>query len=76
MIEHINIIDAFHSQIEALLDLMQCADSDCTDVKSVNVAAEMCQTMLDELMSEVNKMYEEAMNMEKRINNARTNSNV
>lgn len=59
MIEHINIIDFLHSQISALLDLMQCADRDCTDVKSVNIASEMCQTMLDELMAEVSKIEKE-----------------
>lgn len=58
-IEHKNIIDALHEQIEALLDLMQCADSDCTDVRSMSTAAEMCQTMLDELMGEVEKNEKE-----------------
>ena len=58
-LEHINIIDALHRQIEALLDLMQCADPDCTDINSCNTAAEMCQTMLDDLMIEVEKIEEE-----------------
>lgn len=57
--EHRNIIDALHIQIKALLDLMQCADPDCTDVKSVNTAAEMCQAMLDDLMGEVEKIEKE-----------------
>lgn len=57
--EHRNIIDALHTQIEALLDLMQCADSDCTDVRSMKTAAEMCQTMLDDLMGEVEKIEKE-----------------
>ena len=56
MIEHLNMINTLHDQIEALLDLMQCADRDCTDIKSINIASEMCLTMFDELMDEVEKI--------------------
>jgi len=52
MIEHINIIECYHSQIEALLDLMQCSDHGSVDTRSMATAAEMCQTMMDEVMSE------------------------
>ena len=59
MIEHINIIDALYLQVAALLDLMQSADSDLVDVESINVASEMCQTMLMNLMTEVRAIQEE-----------------
>ena len=58
MIEHMNVIDALSLQITALLELMQCAD-DSADISSIRVASEMCLTMHDELMAEVNKMSKE-----------------
>ena len=58
MIEHMNIIDALSDQITALLELMQCAD-DSVDISSIRVASEMCLTMHDELMGEVDKIAEE-----------------
>ena len=58
MIEHLNIIDALSDQISALLDLMQCAD-DSADISSIKIASEMCLTMHDELMGEVDKIAEE-----------------
>lgn len=63
MDEHINTIKALHIQIEALLDLMQCA-GDITDIHSINVASEMCQTMLDDLMSEVYEIKKSGENNE------------
>ena len=59
MIKHLDIIYMLHDQIEALLDLMQCADRDCTDIKSINIASEMCLTIFDELMDEVEKIEAE-----------------
>lgn len=58
MIEHLNIIDALSDQIKALLDLMMMS-SDSVDIKSINTASDMCLTMLDELMAEVNKIESE-----------------
>ena len=58
MIEHLNIIDTLSDQITALLDLMQCAN-DNTDISSIRVASEMCLTMHDELMGEVDKISKE-----------------
>lgn len=58
MIEHLNIIDTLSDQISALLDLMMMAD-DSVDIKSIHVASEMCLTMHDELMGEVDKMSKE-----------------
>ena len=58
VIEHMNIIDALSDQISALLDLMQCAN-DSADISSIRVASEMCLTMHDELMGEVDKIAEE-----------------
>lgn len=64
MIEHMNIIDALSLQITALLELMQCAD-DSIDISSIRVASEMCLTMHDELMAEVDKISKEIKNQEK-----------
>ena len=58
MIEHINTIDTLSDQISALLDLMMMAD-DSVDIKSIHVASEMCLTMHDELMAEVDKISKE-----------------
>ena len=58
MIEHMNAIDILNNQITALLDLMQCAD-DSADISSMRVASEMCLTMHDELMGEVDKISKE-----------------
>ena len=58
MIEHINTIDTLSDQISALLDLMMMAD-DSVDIKSIHAASEMCLTMHDELMAEVDKISKE-----------------
>ena len=58
MIEHINTIDTLSDQISALLDLMMMAD-DSVDIKSIHAASEMCLTMHDELMGEVDKISKE-----------------
>ena len=58
MIEHMNVIDTLSDQITALLDLMQCAD-DSVGISSIRVASEMCLTMHDELMGEVDKISKE-----------------
>ena len=55
MIEHLNIIDTLSDQITALLDLMMMAD-DSVDIKSIHTASEMCLTMHNELMGEVDKI--------------------
>ena len=58
MIEHMNVIDTLSDQITALLDLMMMAD-DSVDIKSIHVASEMCLTMHNELMGEVDKISKE-----------------
>ena len=58
MIEHMNIIGTLSDQITALLDLMMMA-GDSADISSIRVASEMCLTMHDELMGEVDKIAEE-----------------
>ena len=58
MIEHMNVINTLSLQITALLELMQCAD-DSVDISSIRVASEMCLTMHDELMGEVDMIAEE-----------------
>ena len=64
MIEHISIINILSLQITALLDLMQCAN-DSADISSMRVASEMCLTMHDELMGEVDKISKEIKEQEK-----------
>ena len=55
MIEHMNVINTLSDQISALLDLMMMAEED-VDIKSIKIASEMCLTMHDELMAEVDKI--------------------
>ena len=57
MIEHMNVIDILSDQISALLDLMMMAE-ESVDIKSIKMASEMCLTMHDELMAEVDKITE------------------
>lgn len=64
MIEHLNIIDTLSNQISALLDLMMMAEKD-VDIKSIKTASEMCLTMHDELMAEVNKISKEIKEQDK-----------
>ena len=64
MIEHMNVIDTLSDQISALLDLMMMAD-DSVDISSIRVASEMCLTMHDELMGEVDKMSKEIKEQDK-----------
>lgn len=59
-----NVIDTLSDQITALLELMQCAN-DSADISSIRVASEMCLTMHDELMAEVDKMSKEIKNQDK-----------
>ena len=58
MNEHISIINILSLQITALLELMQYAN-DSADISSIRVASEMCLTMHDELMGEVDKIAEQ-----------------
>ena len=58
MIEHMNVINILSLQITALLDLIHRA-GDSADISSIRVASEMCLTMHDELMAEVDKIAEE-----------------
>ena len=58
MIEHMNVINTLSDQISALLDLMMMAE-EAVDIKSIKMASEMCLTMHDELMAEVDKIYKD-----------------
>ena len=58
MIKHMNIIDTLSDQITALLDLMMMAEEG-VDIHSIKTASEMCLTMHDELMAEVDKVSKE-----------------
>ena len=59
-----NIIDTLSLQITALLDLIHCS-GDSADISSIRVASEMCLTMHDELMAEVDKVSKEIKEQEK-----------
>ena len=64
MIEHMNTIDTLSDQITALLDLIHCS-GDSADISSIRVASEMCLTMHDELMAEVDKISKEIKKQKK-----------
>ena len=64
MIEHMNVIDTLSDQITALLDLMTSAE-DSDDIQSIRTSSEMCLTMHDELMAEVDKISKEIKVQEK-----------
>ena len=64
MIEHMNVIDTLSDQISALLDLMMMAE-ESVDIQSIKTASEMCLTMHDELMGDVDKMSREIKEQEK-----------
>ena len=64
MIEHMNVIDTLSDQITALLDLMMMAE-ESVDIQSIKTASEMCLTMHDGLMAEVDKMSKEIKGQEK-----------
>ena len=53
-----NVIDTLSDQITALLDLMMMAE-ESVDIQSIKMASEMCLTMHDELMAEVDKIRKE-----------------
>ena len=59
-----NVIDTLSDQITALLDLMMMAEED-VDIKSIKTASEMCLTMHNELMGEVDKMSKKIKEQEK-----------
>ena len=60
-----NKIDTLSDQITALLELMQCAN-DSAYISSIRVASEMCLTMHNELMAEVDKISKEIKEKGKR----------
>lgn len=64
MNEHISKINILSLQITALLDLMMMAE-ESVDIKSIKMASEMCMTMHDELMVEVDKVSKEIKVQEK-----------
>ena len=64
MNEHISKINILSCQITALLDLIHCS-GDSADISSIRVASEMCLTMHDELMAEVDTISKEIKAQEK-----------
>ena len=64
MNEHISKINILSLQITALLDLMMMAE-ESVDIQSIKTASEMCLTMHDELMGEVDKISKEIKEQEK-----------
>ena len=64
MVDIRNKIDTLSDQISALLDLMMMAEKS-VDIESIKKASEMCLTMHDELMGEIDKINKEIKNQEK-----------
>ena len=64
MNEHISKINILSLQITALLDLMMMAE-ESVDIQNIKTASEMCLTMHDELMAEVDKVSKEIKEQEK-----------
>lgn len=58
MNEHVSKINILSCQITALLELIHCS-GDSADISSIRVASEMCLTMHDELMVEVDMISKE-----------------
>lgn len=73
MLDTLNTIEILSVQISALLDLIQCVDKDCVCIKSIQTAAEMCSTMHDEIMIEVNKLYSLARVSNVKVNEEKNN---
>ena len=73
MIEILNTIDALSDQISALLELIQSSNEDCVDIKSIQVASEMCLTLHDELMIEVNKIQDKLKGQKEIVEDICTN---
>ena len=59
-----NTIDTLSNQITALLDLIMMAE-ESVDIQSIKTASEMCLTMHDELMAEVDKISKEIKKQDK-----------
>ena len=64
MMDHSHTIDTLSDQITSLLHLMRMAE-ETVDIQSIKTASEMCLTMHDELMGEVDKMSREIKEQEK-----------
>ena len=73
MIEILNTIDALSDQISALLELIHSSNEECVDIKSIQVASEMCLTIHDELMIEVNKIHNKFKEQTKVVEDMCTN---
>ena len=64
MIEHMTLIDTLSLQITAFFDFMMMAE-ESVDIQSIKTASEMCLTMHNELMGEVDKISKEIKEQEK-----------
>ncbi len=73
MIEILNTIDALSDQISALLELIHSSNEECVDIKSIQVASEMCLTIHDELMIEVDKLQDKLIEKNRVVEDMCTN---
>ena len=73
MIEILNTIDALSDQISALLELIHSSNEECVDIKSIQVASEMCLTIHDELMIEVDKIQNKLIGQKEIVEDICTN---
>lgn len=58
MIQEIDSIDTLLDQITAILELMRAANID-VEIESMNVAADMCMTMCDEVAIHLSRIEQE-----------------
>lgn len=73
MIEILDTIDALSDQISALLELIHSSNKECVDIKSIQVASEMCLTIHDELMIEVDKLQDKLIEQNRVVEDMCTN---
>ena len=73
MLEILNTIDVLSDQITALLELIHCSNEECVDIKSIQVASEMCLTIYDELMIEVDKLQDKLIEKNRVVEDMCTN---
>lgn len=58
MIQELDSIDTLIDRITAILELMRAANSDA-EIESMNVAADMCMTMCDEIAIHLSRIEQE-----------------
>ena len=73
MLEILNTIDTLSDQISALLELIHNSNEKCVDIKSIQIASEMCLDMHAELMAEVDKLQDKLIGQKEIVEDMCTN---